>query len=67
MVYVIQVCSQAVSIPVSHIPLLCVQGKIPDNGQRNCPKQVEVYFKNKFEKLMHLVDFIIRVLYHTSD
>jgi len=34
-------CSQAVSKPVWHIPLLCVQWKPPDDGQRNCPKHVE--------------------------
>jgi len=28
--------------------------------QRNCPKHVEFYSKNKFEKLVHLVGFIIR-------
>ena len=58
-------CSQAVSKPVWHIPLLCVQWKTPDDGQRNCPKHVEFYFKNKFEKLVHLVGFIIRI-YHDS-
>ena len=36
-------CSQAVSKPVWHIPLLCVQWKTPDDGQRNCPKYVEFY------------------------
>jgi hypothetical protein len=51
-------CSQAVSKPVWHIPLLCVQWKIPDDGQRNCAKHVESYSKNKFEKLVHLVGFI---------
>jgi len=70
MVYVLQLasrirtswsCSQAVSKPVWHIPLLCVQWKTPDDGQRNCPKHVELYSKNKFEKLMHLVGFIIRI------
>jgi len=40
--------------------LLCVQCKTPDDGQRNCPKHVEFYSKNKFEKLVHLVGFIIR-------
>jgi len=45
---------------VWHIPLLCVQWKTPDNGQRNCPKHVEFQSKNKFEKLVHLVGFIIR-------
>jgi hypothetical protein len=53
-------CSQAVSKPVWHIPLLCVQWKTPDDGQRNCPKHVEFYSKNKFQKLVHLVGFIIR-------
>jgi len=37
--------------------------KTPDDGQRNCPKQVEFYSKNKFEKLVHLVGFIVRI-YH---
>ena len=32
----------------------------PDEGQRNCPKHVEFYSKNKSEKLVHLVGFIIR-------
>jgi hypothetical protein len=34
---------------------LCVQCWTPDDGQRNCPKHVEFYSKNKFEKLGHLV------------
>jgi len=29
--------------------------------QRNCPKHVEFYFKNKFQKLVHLFGFIIRI------
>ena len=59
-VYVIQVCWQLASrirmIPswscsqaVWHIPLLCLQWKTPDDGQRNCPKLVELYSKNKFD------------------
>jgi hypothetical protein len=48
------------------IPLACCQQtcmtyhccvyskKTPDDGQRNCPKHVEFYSKNKFEKLLHL-------------
>ena len=55
-------CSQAVSKHVWHKPLLCVQWKTPDDGQRNCPKHMEFHSKNKFEKLVHLVDFIIRNL-----
>jgi len=45
--------------------LLCVQGKTPDDGQRNCPKHVEFYSKNKCEKLVHLVGFIIRIYHDT--
>jgi len=52
-------CSQAVSKPVWHMPLLYVQWKNPDDGQRNCPKHVEFYSKNKFEELVHLVGFIL--------
>ena len=33
--------------------------------QRNCPKHVEFYYKNKFEKLVYLVRFIIRI-YHDA-
>jgi len=36
--------------------------KTTDDGQRNCPKHVEFYSKNKFDKLVHLVGFIIRTL-----
>ena len=74
MVCVIQVCWQLASrIRLEHpdpvhklsanlydIPLLCVQWKTPDDGQRNCPKHAEFHSKNKFEKLVHLVGFIIR-------
>jgi len=35
--------------------------KRPDDGQRNCPKHVEFYIKNKFEKLVQLVRFFIRI------
>ena len=34
-----------------------------DDGQGNCPKHVEFYTKNLFEKLVHLFCFIIRI-YH---
>jgi hypothetical protein len=53
-------CSQAVSRPVWHIPLLCVQWKTPDDGQGNCPKHVEFHSKNKFKKLVHVAGFIVR-------
>jgi hypothetical protein len=39
--------------------------KTPEDGQRNCTKNVELYPKNKFEKLLYLVSFIIRV-YHDA-
>ena len=41
--------------------LLYVQLRTPDDGQRNCLKHVEFYSKNKFEKFVHLVGFIIRI------
>ena len=34
----------------------------PDDGQRNCPKHVEFHSRNKFEKLVHLVGFIVSKL-----
>jgi len=40
--------------------LLCIRYLTPDDGQETCPKHVEFYSKNKFEKLMHLFGFIIR-------
>jgi len=48
---------QAVGKPVWNIPLLCVQWKTPDDGQRNCLKHV-VSFQNKFVKLVHLVGLL---------
>jgi len=44
------------------VPLLCVQWKTPDDGKRNCLKHVDFHSKNKFEKLVHLVGFIVRDL-----
>jgi len=69
MVYVIRTelvpswsCSQTVSKLVWHIPLLCVQWKTLDDRQRNSPKHVDYYSKrNKFEKFVHLVGFIMRM------
>jgi len=79
MVYVIQVCWQLVSRIRTFCPdpahklsanlydiyHCCVQWKTPDDGRRNCPKHVEFYSKNKCEKLVHLVGFIIRI-YHDA-
>jgi len=39
----------------------------PDDGQRNCPKHVEFYSKYKFEKLVNLVGFIIRIIIRIVD
>jgi len=39
--------------------------KTPDDGQRKCPQHVQFYSKYKFQKLMHLVGFIIRI-YHDA-
>jgi len=55
------VSARKLSVNLYDIPLLCVQWKTPD-GQRNCPKHVEYHSKNKFEKLVHLVGFIVRNL-----
>jgi hypothetical protein len=45
------------------VPLLCVQWKTPDDGQRNCPKHVQFHSKNKLEKSVHLVGFVIKNLF----
>ena len=40
---------------------VCVQWKTPDDRHRNWPKHVAFYSKNKFEKIVHLVGFIVRM------
>jgi hypothetical protein len=45
--------------------LLCVQYLTPEDGQKTCPKHAEFYSKNKFEKLVYLVGFSIRI-YHIA-
>ena len=57
----------AVSKPVQHITLQYVHRKTPDDGQRNCPKHVEFHSKNKYEKLVHLVAFIVRKMTYLSN
>ena len=66
MVYVIQVCWLLASrIRTDFHPdpsrKLCVQWKTPDDGHRKYLKHVEFCSKNKFEKLVHLICFIIRI------
>ena len=41
--------------------------KTPDDGQRNYPKYVEFHSKNKFEKIVNLVGFIIQIQRFISD
>ena len=54
--------TQAVTVTCMSYTITICTVKIPDDGHRNSPKHVEFYFKNKFEKLVHLVGFIIRKL-----
>jgi hypothetical protein len=35
----------------------------PDDGQRNTPKHVDFHFQNKFQNLVHLVGFIMRIFH----
>jgi len=63
MVYVIQVCWQLASgirAWLCDTPLLWVQWKTPVDGRWKSPKHLKFYSKNKFEKLVHLVGFIVR-------
>ena len=63
MVHVIRVCWQLASKLC--VPLLCVQWQTPDNGQKNSLKHVEFYSKNKFQELVQLVGFIIRIFHYS--
>jgi len=40
---------------------LSAKWKTHDDGKRNCLKHVEFHSKNKFEKLVHIAGFIIRI------
>ena len=44
---------------------VCGQWKTPDDGQKNCPKHIEFYSKNKFEKSVYRVTLTIRI-YHDA-
>jgi len=57
--------ASGIRIPLAIYLQLCVQRKTPDDGQRNSPKHVGFYSKNKFEKLVHLAGFIVRI-YHDA-
>jgi hypothetical protein len=56
----LRAASGKLSAKLYDVPLMLVQWKTPDDGQRNYPKHVEFQSKNKFEKFVHLVGFIIR-------
>jgi hypothetical protein len=40
-----------------------LQWRTPDDGQRNCPKHVELLDKNKFGKISACVGFIKKEFY----
>ena len=52
-------CSQAVCM--TYTIAVFTGEKTPDDGQKNCPKHVEFYSKNKFDNLVHTVGFVIRI------
>jgi len=53
--------ASCLQISVTYTTAVCTV-KIAVDGQGNCPKHVEFHSKNKLEKLVHLVSFIIRNL-----
>ena len=63
MVYVIQVLMTACERDQDGTGLVLLQQN--QTSSVLIPKHVEFYFKNKFEKLVHLVCFIIRI-YHDA-
>jgi len=40
---------------------MCIQYWTSNDGQGTCPKYIEFYSKNKFDKLVHLVGYIVRI------
>jgi hypothetical protein len=57
-IYVIEVCRQLTSR--IRLELWVYSEWTLDDGQRHCPKHVEFQGKNKFVKLVHLADLIIK-------
>jgi hypothetical protein len=49
-----------------HIPFAVYKVLNSDDGQKTCLKHVEFHFKNKLEKLVHLVGFIVRISFTHS-
>jgi len=61
-----ETCRSSVLILLASCQQTCMTYTIAVyDGQRNCPKHLEFYSKNKFEKLVRLVSFIIR-MYHDA-
>jgi len=57
--YVCWQLSRKLSANLYDIYHCCVYSeKTPDDGQRNCPKHVEFYSKNEFQKLVRLVGIV---------
>jgi len=50
-IYIWYIYGVCIYIHMVYIPLLYVQWKTPEDGQRNFPKHVEFYSKNIFEKV----------------
>ena len=50
-------------ICMTYTTAVCIVNKTPDDGRRDCPKHVEFHSKNKSEKLVYLVGFVIRKLF----
>jgi len=52
---------------------VCTVKKTPDDGQRNCPKHVEFYFKNKYyqiyfwDKTLHVSDSLVTACEQDQD
>jgi len=53
---------KAVIKTACHIPVPNVQWKTSDDGQRNCPKHLELLDKHKFGKLVRLLFLLKRNL-----
>ena len=60
-------CLKAVIKLAWHIPVTNVQWRTPDDGHRNCPKDVEFLDKNKFGKISASVGFIKKKVYWAVD
>jgi hypothetical protein len=53
------------AIHTGYVDCLLASSQAADDGQRNCPKDVESSSKNKFEILVHLGGFIVRIHHDT--